>query len=105
MDDILACFIVGTVVTWDTWYNEQLHESRIQEVIDLLINTIYFIYIGFQIRTIDFATVGHISRLWYAAIFMIFLRRLPMVLILKKYIPVIKTKKESFFFGWFGPVS
>ncbi|KAJ1340167.1 hypothetical protein BSLG_005160 [Batrachochytrium salamandrivorans] len=34
VDDVLGCFVVGTVLSWDQWFNQQIEETHIQEVLD-----------------------------------------------------------------------
>ena len=37
-DDILACYVAGLALSWDHWINTHIAESKIQEVIDILLN-------------------------------------------------------------------
>ena len=43
-------------------------------------------------------------RLLVLAILILFLRRLPIILALYRWIPDIKTFREAIFVGWFGPM-
>ena len=117
MDDILASFIAGTVVTWvgrcigsysqkDSWFNRQTEESHIQEVLDNLINVMYFIFLGSRVRFIDFTPpeLPDLYKLFLLAVWILFLRRVPIILALYKWIPAVKSLKEAFFCGWFGPI-
>lgn len=45
-DDVLACFIAGNSLTWRDFYRIENEEEKTQDVIDNLLNTAIFIYIG-----------------------------------------------------------
>ncbi|KAH6583162.1 hypothetical protein BASA61_008132 [Batrachochytrium salamandrivorans] len=36
--------VVGTVLSWDQWFNQQIEETHIQEVLDAVINIVFFVY-------------------------------------------------------------
>ncbi|KAJ8329620.1 Na+/H+ antiporter [Batrachochytrium dendrobatidis] len=107
VDDILGCFFVGTVLSWDQWFNQQIEETHIQEVLDVLINIAFFIYFGTLIPWSDYTTmIGTLSiwKLFLVAIWLLLLRRLPVVMLLRHWIPALGSRKEAFFCGWFGPI-
>lgn len=66
-----------------------------------------FIYVG---ATIPFELWNHASlglltwRMALLAVSILVLRRLPVVILLRQLIPDIKTNKEAFFCGHFGPI-
>jgi NhaP-type Na+/H+ or K+/H+ antiporter len=43
-------------------------------------------------------------RIILCCLLVIVFRRVPTVLALKKFIPIVKTWQEAFFCGWFGPI-
>lgn len=45
-DDILSCFIAGNSFTHDDWFRLRTLENDTQEILDLLLNLIVFIYAG-----------------------------------------------------------
>lgn len=107
VDDLLVSFAAGTAFAWDGWFSTKTHESKVSTVIDLLLNYAYFIYFGAIIPWEQFnnGTIGvNIWRLIILAIIVIFLRRIPAVLILKPFIPDIKSWREAVFVGHFGPI-
>lgn len=107
VDDLLVSFAAGTAFSWDGWFSTKTHESNVSTVIDLLLNYAYFIYFGAIIPWEQFnnGTIGvNIWRLIILAIVVIFLRRIPAVLILKPVIPDIKSWREAIFVGHFGPI-
>jgi NhaP-type Na+/H+ or K+/H+ antiporter len=111
LDDILASFIAGTILTWDSWFNRLVEESHIQEVLDNLINLLFFIFIGTRVDFSAFASM-ELYKLFLYAIWVLLLRRLPIVMILRRWIPALKDDQEAFFCGyitclifrWFGPI-
>lgn len=107
VDDLLVSFAAGTAFSWDGWFSTKTHESNVSTVIDLLLNYAYFIYFGAIIPWQNFndGSIGtNIWRLIILAIVVIFLRRIPAVLMLKSFIPDIKSWREAVFIGHFGPI-
>ncbi|KAG9124548.1 hypothetical protein FRC07_011171 [Ceratobasidium sp. 392] len=106
-DDLLAAFACGTAFAWDGWFNRQTEESMFSNVIDLLFNCACFIFIGAWIPFEDFnAPELSISvwRLIVLGILVVLLRRLPIMLLLYKFIPDVHTLRECIFAGHFGPM-
>jgi hypothetical protein len=106
-DDLLASFACGTAFAWDGFFNKQTEASVFSSVIDLLLNTAAFVYVGawmpfdsFSDKTLSL-TVG---RLICIAVLVLLLRRLPIILGLFKWIPDIKSFREALFSGHFGPI-
>ncbi|TID30000.1 hypothetical protein CANINC_001512 [Pichia inconspicua] len=107
VDDLLASFCCGTAFAWDGWFTHRTEESNVSTVIDILLNMAYFVYFGSIIPWEEFNdTVLGLNcwRLICLAIVVLFLRRLPAVLLTKKINPDIKNWKEAFFVGHFGPI-
>ncbi|KAJ3022019.1 UNVERIFIED_CONTAM: hypothetical protein HDU68_009358 [Siphonaria sp. JEL0065] len=106
-DDILAVFVAGNVLTWDLWFNRKIASSHFQEVIDALLNLTYFIYIGCIVPWSSFSSGQDNLELWrlfLVALWVLALRRLPVVMALYPFIPTLKDAREAFFTGWFGPI-
>ncbi|KAJ3211168.1 hypothetical protein HDU82_006588 [Entophlyctis luteolus] len=106
-DDFFAAFIAGNVLAWDQWFNERIVHSSFQEVIDALLNLTLFVFVGSSIPWSSFnsGTDGlDIWRLVLVALWVLFLRRVPVVMALSRWIPALKDSKEAFFAGWFGPI-
>ena len=105
-DDLLAAFASGTAFAWDSHFNEQTANSVFSSVIDLLFNVAVFVYIGAWMPFDAFnseVTGVTVWRLIVLAILIILLRRLPIMLILYKWIPDVRTFREALFSGHFGP--
>ncbi|KAL6244099.1 Na+/H+ antiporter [Rhinocladiella similis] len=107
MDDLLIGFAAGVGFSNDGWFTEKTEESHVSNVIDLLINLAYFVYFGTIIPWDQYNAPDHGLvpwRLVVIAIFVIFFRRIPAMMLLKPFIPDVKTWREALFAGHFGPI-
>ncbi|KAJ9602897.1 Na+/H+ antiporter [Cladophialophora chaetospira] len=107
MDDLLVGFAAGVGFSNDGWFTEKTEESHVSNVIDLLINLAYFVYFGTiipwdQFNAHEYGLVPW--RLVVISIFVVFFRRIPIMLALKPLIPDVKTWREALFAGHFGPI-
>lgn len=106
-DDLLASFTCGTAFAWDGFFNKQTEASVFSSVIDLLLNTAAFVFVGawmpfdsFSDETLSLS----VWRLICIAVLVLLLRRLPIIIGLFKWIPDIKSFREALFSGHFGPM-
>ncbi|PBP23291.1 Na+/H+ antiporter nha1 [Diplocarpon rosae] len=107
VDDLLVGFAAGVGFSNDGWFTQKTEESHVSNVIDLLINLAYFVYLGTIIPWEQYNNpdIGLTPwRLVVIAVFVIFFRRIPIMLALKPFIPDIKTWREALFAGHFGPI-
>jgi sodium/hydrogen antiporter len=107
MDDLLIGFSAGVGFSNDGWFTEKTEESHVSNVIDLLLNLSYFVYFGTVIPWDQFHApeLGMVPwRLVVIGIFVIFFRRIPIMLALKPILPDVKTWREALFAGHFGPI-
>lgn len=107
VDDLLVSFFAGATFAWDGWFAAKTHESNVSNVIDVLLNYAYFVYLGSILPWKDFnnSDIGlNVWRLIILSLIIIFLRRIPVVLLLKPLIPDIKSWREAMFIGHFGPI-
>lgn len=106
-DDLLAAFFCGTAFAWDGFFNKQTEESVFSSVMDTLFNVAAFIYVGAWMpfnKFQDAQLTLSVWRLLVIAILVLLLRRLPVMILLYKWIPDIKTFREAMFTGHFGPM-
>ncbi|WWC66335.1 uncharacterized protein I206_100236 [Kwoniella pini CBS 10737] len=104
-DDILCCFVVGNSFTWDDWFRLETEDHGFQDVIDQLLNSAIFLYVGAILPWADFGRFGITPwRLVVLGICIMLLRRLPAVYLLSRWIPALRTTRESLFAGLFGPI-
>lgn len=107
MDDLLVGFAAGVGFSNDGWFGEKTEESHVSNVIDLLLNLTYFVYFGTIIPWEQFNNGVEGLQAWrlvVIAVFVIFFRRIPVMMALKPLIPDIKTWREALFAGHFGPI-
>ncbi|KAL8783600.1 MAG: hypothetical protein Q9213_004529 [Squamulea squamosa] len=106
-DDLLVGFAAGVGFSNDGWFSQKTEESHVSNVIDLLLNLAYFVYLGSVIPWDQYNSpvIGLTPwRLVVISILVIFFRRIPIVLALKPFIPDVKTWREALFAGHFGPI-
>ncbi|KAL9127890.1 MAG: hypothetical protein Q9217_003326 [Psora testacea] len=106
-DDLLVGFAAGVGFSNDGWFTQKTEESHVSNVIDLLLNLAYFVYLGAIIPWEQFNNplIGLSPwRLVVISILVIFFRRIPIMMVLKPFIPDIKTWREALFAGHFGPI-
>ena len=107
MDDLLVGFAAGVGFSNDGWFTEKTEESHVSNVIDLLLNLTYFVYLGTIIPWDQFNASDYGLDAWrlvVIALLVLFFRRIPIMLMLKPIIPDIKTWREALFCGHFGPI-
>ena len=108
-DDFLVAFGAGYGFSRDGWFRKKTHETHLPQVIDLMLNSAMFVYLGaiipwyaFQPHTITpYVTPGRLVA--FLALVLAF-RRIPVVLALYRWIPDIRTMREALFCGHFGPM-
>jgi len=106
-DDLLAAFACGTTFAWDDWVTESIESSNFAAILDVLINCTTFVYIG---ATMPFSSWNDATltlvpwKLAVLGISIMLLRRLPIVILLQKVVPDLKTHREAIFSGHFGPI-
>lgn len=106
-DDLLSAFCCGAAFAWDGFFNRQTAESVFSSVIDLLFNVAAFVYVGAWMPFDSFTNAAlslSVWRLLVIAILVLILKRLPIMIMLYKFIPDVKTFREALFSGHFGPI-
>ncbi|RYP26816.1 hypothetical protein DL768_011534 [Monosporascus sp. mg162] len=84
IDELLACFVAGNVVTWNGWFRQVTQEDALQSTMDYLLNTTFFVFLGAMMPWQDY-------KLQFMASW--------------RYILIaIRSFKEAAFVGYFGPV-
>ncbi|KAJ3838710.1 Sodium/hydrogen exchanger family-domain-containing protein [Lentinula raphanica] len=106
-DDLLAVFAAGSAMSWDGHFNEQIEGEVFASVIDLVLNCACFIYIGAWLPFNEFNMPSLGIEPWKLVVLFIsivFLRRIPPIMLLYKWIPEITSWQEALFSGHFGPM-
>ncbi|KAH8178841.1 sodium/hydrogen exchanger family protein [Sarocladium implicatum] len=107
VDDLLVGFAAGVGFSNDGWFLEKTEESHVSNVIDLLINLAYFVFLGTIVpwEQYNSGIEGlEVWRLVVIAVLVVFFRRIPIMLALKPLIPDVRTWREALFAGHFGPI-
>ncbi|RVD93140.1 Na+ H+ antiporter [Tubulinosema ratisbonensis] len=100
IDDIFACFISGIAFAWcKEEILEEVKESQVMEILDMICSLSFFIFFGNVFSWSSFS-IKNVA----IAIFILLFRRLPFVVLFKKFIPQLYNDKEVFFAGWYGPI-
>ncbi|KAI1340850.1 Sodium/hydrogen exchanger family-domain-containing protein [Xylariaceae sp. FL0016] len=105
-DDVLACFVAGNAFTWDDWFRQETVDDSLQPTVDMILNVAIFIWLGAVCPWHLFAENSVISlpRLVALGILVLLLRRLPIVMMLHRFIPQVKETRQALFVGFFGPI-
>lgn len=107
LDDILVSFVAGNAFTYDDWYRCETEEDEVQNVLDFLLNSIFFAFAGAAVpfATFNMPDLGITPlRLLALAVLVLILRRLPPLLLFYKTIPALRDAAEAAFVGYFGPI-
>ncbi|MFA7387717.1 MAG: cation:proton antiporter, partial [Thiohalobacteraceae bacterium] len=101
-DGILAVFIAG--ITLDHFANasERRQEERVQEAVNQFFTLPIFTFLGLVLPWDQWRALGWAGLAMVVAVLL--LRRLPFLLILKRWIPELQDTKDALFLGWFGPI-
>ncbi|TKA30799.1 hypothetical protein B0A50_02519 [Salinomyces thailandicus] len=108
-DDFLVAFGAGYGFARDGWFTKRTKATHIPLVIDLLLNSAMFVYLGtiipwyaFQPHSVTpWITPGRLVA--FLALVIAF-RRIPIMMLCYPWISDIKTIKEALFCGHFGPM-
>lgn len=112
LDDFLVAFSAGAMFAHDGWFAEKTAESSLENVVDLLLNSAFFVYFGASIPWSSFSSTNTdsgfgglgVGKLFGLLVLILLFRRLPIVLGLKPFIGDLATWTEALFAGHFGPM-
>lgn len=109
LDDFLVAFGAGIGFAHDGFFAAKTRESKLNNVLDLLLNSSFFVLLGtvmpwraFSPREITPTLTP--GRLIGLLVLILLLRRIPAVLAFKRWIPDVRTWREALFCGHFGPM-
>lgn len=108
-DDFLVAFAAGIGFANDGWFAAKTRSARFPIIIDLMLNSTMFVYLGAIIPWDNFFPrdiTPHLG-LWQLFLFLtlvLLFRRIPIMLAVKRFVPDIKTYREALFCGHFGPM-
>lgn len=100
--DILAVFVAGAAYNWQANPEDEAREQRVEEVFDRLVTIPVFVVFGMAVPWAGWLDLGWRGPALVAGVLL--LRRLPMVLALRRFVPQLDRTAASLFVGWFGPI-
>ncbi|PNS18074.1 sodium/hydrogen antiporter [Sphaceloma murrayae] len=108
-DDFLVAFGAGYGFARDGWFQEKIKSAHLPQVIDLMLNSAMFVYLGTIIpwhafKPTELTPAINPGKLVLFSVLVLLFRRLPIVLAIYKWTPDIRTFREALFCGWFGPM-
>jgi NhaP-type Na+/H+ or K+/H+ antiporter len=101
-DDVLAVFVAAVVYNWKADPRAEEREQRVQEVFDRLFTIPAFVVFGMAIPWADWAALGWRGPALVVGVLL--LRRLPMIVAFRRFVPPLDRPAASLFVGWFGPI-
>ncbi|EST04807.1 Cation/H+ exchanger [Kalmanozyma brasiliensis GHG001] len=107
IDDLLAAFVAGNALSWTDFYREQCEESEVDNCLDLLLNLIFFSFLGATIPWDAFNDPDNgitPGKLVLMCILVLLFRRLPAMLAFYRYVPTLHDVSEACFIGYFAPI-
>ncbi|KAF2840180.1 Na(+)/H(+) antiporter 2 [Patellaria atrata CBS 101060] len=106
LDDFLLSFSAGIGFSRDGWFAANMAETKLPEIIDLLVNSSMFIYFGALIPWEQFHGFYELTvpKLFGLLVLILLFRRLPATLLLYRITPDLHTFREALFAGHFGPM-
>ncbi|SJX62593.1 related to Na+/H+-exchanging protein [Sporisorium reilianum f. sp. reilianum] len=106
-DDLLAAFVAGNALSWTDFYREQCEESEVDNCLDLLLNLVFFSFLGATIPWDSFNDPANgitPGRLVLMCVLVLLFRRLPAMIAFYRYVPTLHDISEACFIGYFAPI-
>ncbi|CAO1636640.1 unnamed protein product [Parajaminaea phylloscopi] len=107
VDDVLVSFVAGHAFSYDGWYRRETEEDEVQNVLDFLLNSLFFSFAGAAVPfgMFNMPELGVTPlRLLGLAVLVLLFRRLPPLLLLYRFMPAVEDVSEAAFVGYFGPM-
>ncbi len=101
-DGILAVFATGTVFSMVVGGSDRAAEERVQEAVDRFFTLYIFVLLGLALPWDKWLGLGWGGLLLVVAVLL--LRRLPALLLLRRFLPQLCGIQDALFVGWFGPI-
>lgn len=92
-------FFMGTAFGSSEWFVLETRGSHFQDVVENIFNLSFFIFLGSRV---EWSRISMQNTL--ISFLVLFFRRPPAVLMLYKFMPEIRTRKEALVVGWSGPI-
>lgn len=102
MNGLIGVFAAGLTFNYGLGDREEATSERIQEAVERLFVVPGFVLFGILLPWADIVALGWRAALLAVAILL--LRRLPVLFLLRPFLPELRTHADSAFVGWFGPI-
>jgi NhaP-type Na+/H+ or K+/H+ antiporter len=108
-DDFLVAFGAGVGFGHDGWFAKKTEELPFPTILDMMLNSGIFVFFGAFIPWKSFVPrdvtpdLG-LHQLFLFLVLVLLFRRIPAVLAMKRFIPDLRTYREAWFCGHFGPM-
>jgi NhaP-type Na+/H+ or K+/H+ antiporter len=101
-DGILAVFAAGLAFNRVAPGDPETKEESATDIVERLFTIPIFVLFGMALPWGEWAALGWAGVVLAGAVLL--LRRLPMVLSLRRFIPPLQNRSDAAFAGWFGPI-
>ncbi|WP_227370585.1 cation:proton antiporter [Halomonas sp. M20] len=101
-DSILAVFAAGIAYDQRVIGKERSEEDNVQEMANLFFTMPVFALFGLMAPWGDWLTLGWSGLL--LVVLILLLRRLPVILMLHRWLPPVRERNIALVMGWFGPI-
>lgn len=101
-NDILAVFLAGLTFSLTIAEDARSELENSQEGMSHLATLPIFFFLGLALPWDRWLSLGWTAALW--AVLVLAFRRIPVLLIIYRYIPGLGSFKDALFMGWFGPI-
>lgn len=102
-DEVFAVFVAGIMFDEVVSASDQAEEERVQEAVNRFFSLPIFILLGAVIPWTGWIELGWRGIVLVVAVLL--LRRLPALLLLRPFLPGLRTWKDALIIGWFGPIA
>lgn len=102
-DELLVAFVAGVAFVQIISGEDRKDEERGQEAVNRFFSIPIFALFGTLIPWAGWAELGWRGPVLCVA--MLLLRRPPVVLLLRRWMPALRSRADAAFIGWFGPVA
>lgn len=101
-DSLLACFVAGLFLRFH--FQDRCEEQQLsfRRGVGRFFDVVFFVLLG---AALPFgAWSEQLPTLFFFALAILLLRRLPLWILLRHFLPSLKTTREAALTGWFGPI-
>jgi NhaP-type Na+/H+ or K+/H+ antiporter len=102
-DEVLLVFAAGAMFTQTVSGEDRKNEEQGQEAVNRFFVVPIFVLLGTALPWSGWASLGWSGIVLVCAILL--LRRPPVILLLRPFVPTLRSRGDALFVGWFGPIA